>query len=250
MPKQLDLMKLREARIGELLSTAQKKSKDFSTPPLIVIGGYALRAQVPFARYSRDCDFAIPKQPDAWAIDKIPKWFPELSTESKEKKERSGYLRLIQALVAGKNRIKVSLDFMEGEVVDRSEERIQIDDSFVSRSITAPIKVAGEEIEIRVPAYEDYLLLKLLSARPSDVRDIAALIWRNGTPDASSLITRAREIVSNPVHIGTNLGMVIKEVSDPRFIDSWRGTFISEEFSEADNRRVIAALKGMRAAFG
>ena len=250
MPKHLDLMKLREARIGELLRTAQKQSKNFSSPPLIVIGGYALRAHVPFARYSRDCDFAIPKLQDGWTIDKIPKWFPELSTQSKEKKERSGYLRLIQAIAAGKDRIKVSLDFMEGEVVDRSGERIQVDDSLVSRSVAMPIKVAGEEIEIRVPAYEDYLLLKLLSARPSDVRDIAALIWHNGAPAAASLINRMHEIVSSPAHIGKNLDIVVKEVSDPRFVDSWRGTFISEEFSEADNRRVIAALKGMRAAFG
>src|SRR5437867_12054281 len=75
LPRQLDLMKLREARIGELLRVVQKKSKNFNAPLLIVIGGYALRAHVPFARHSRDCDFAVPKPGEAWVIDKIAKWF-------------------------------------------------------------------------------------------------------------------------------------------------------------------------------
>ena len=180
---------------------------------------------------------------------KFAKWFPNLSAESKEKKERHGYLRLMQALAAGKQRVKISLDFMEGAVVDRSGERIEIDESLVSRCVALPIKVAGEEIEIRVPSYEDYLLLKLLSARPSDVRDIAALIWHHGAPSASSLIKRAREVASRPAHIGTNLDIVIKEVSDPRFVDSWRGTLILEAFGEADRKRVVAALKKIINAF-
>ena len=66
----LERPELREARIGELLRTAQRKSKNFSSPPLIVIGGYALRVHVPFARYSRDCDFAIPKRQGGWPCTK------------------------------------------------------------------------------------------------------------------------------------------------------------------------------------
>ena len=60
MPRQIDL-KLREERIGELIEMVGSKSRNFTDPPIIVIGGYALRGHVPFQRYSRDCDFAMPK---------------------------------------------------------------------------------------------------------------------------------------------------------------------------------------------
>ena len=81
-------------------------------------------------RTGRDCDFAVPKPANAWTMDKLAKWFPEMPAESKEKKESNGYLRLIQPISAGKDRVKVSLDFMEGAVVDRSGERIRVDESF------------------------------------------------------------------------------------------------------------------------
>jgi hypothetical protein len=35
-----------------------------------MIGGYALRAFVPFSRSTRDCDFAMTKR-DGWNIDRI-----------------------------------------------------------------------------------------------------------------------------------------------------------------------------------
>jgi len=39
-------------------------------PELIVIGGYALRAFIPFSRFTRDCDFALMKK-DGWNIGDV-----------------------------------------------------------------------------------------------------------------------------------------------------------------------------------
>lgn len=47
MAKQLEFMTVREQRIGELVEYIRRKSGGFRRPPLIVIGGYALRAYVP-----------------------------------------------------------------------------------------------------------------------------------------------------------------------------------------------------------
>ena len=247
MSRQLELMALRERRFGELVERISQKSRKFRSPRIIVIGGYALRAYVPFTRYSRDCDFALSKG-RAWSIDRIAKWLPGLSVEAKQHLGTYGFLRLIQLISAGKLRLKISLDFMEGEVRGRSEEGLRIDRTFVADSLQVMIQIGERPISISVPSYQDYFLLKLFSGRPSDIRDIAALVWKRGTPDDASFFARASETLSRPAALAENLGTVIADVADPRFLDSWRGTFITEEFTEADKRRVAGELKRLQAA--
>jgi hypothetical protein len=115
LPKQLELMTVREKRIGELVERVRQETSDFKKPAMIMIGGYALRVFVPFARYSRDCGFALPHG-KAWSIDKVEKWFPDLRIEAKGKLNSCGYLRLIQFVPSGKSKVKIALDFMEGDV--------------------------------------------------------------------------------------------------------------------------------------
>ncbi|MCD6244224.1 MAG: hypothetical protein J7J65_03185 [Candidatus Korarchaeota archaeon] len=57
MSKAIELMKRREREILKLLKMIAERTSSFSDPKLILIGGYALRAFVPFTRYTRDCDF-------------------------------------------------------------------------------------------------------------------------------------------------------------------------------------------------
>jgi hypothetical protein len=247
LPKQLELMTLREKCIGQLVMRVGKESSGFRKPAMIVIGGYALRAFVPFARYSRDCDFALPHA-KAWNIDTVAKWFPELAVEAHEHLEGFGYLRLIQLVPVGKSMVKVALDFMEGEIRGRGKEGLPIDDKFVSESEEADIGIGGEKITIRVPAYRDYFLLKLLSGRPSDVRDIVVMIWKRGTPDLQSLMHSAEETGVRE-RLPESLNLVVRDVSDSRFVDSWRGTFITQEFGEEDKKRVLADLRQLNNAF-
>ena len=46
-------MRQREERIAELIRAVAEKSHDFANPPMAVIGGYALRAYIPFSYGSR-----------------------------------------------------------------------------------------------------------------------------------------------------------------------------------------------------
>lgn len=126
MPSQLELMALREKRIGELVNRLGDGSNGFSRPPMAVIGGYALRAFVPFARYSRDCDFALLRG-RSWGIDKVRRWLEELKVEAEGKHSSYGFLRLIELLPLGKRRVKIALDFMEGEIRGRGGEAFRID---------------------------------------------------------------------------------------------------------------------------
>jgi hypothetical protein len=241
-------MNAREQRIGKLVERIRKKSRNWNKPSIIVIGGYALRAYVPFSRYSRDCDFALPKGKGR-KIDSVEKWLPELKAEAKEKADSFGYMRLIELVRVGKHKIKIALDFMEGEIRGRSGEAFLIDEKFVSRSTEKTIQIGELSIPVRIPSYQDYFLLKLLSARASDVRDLAVMIWKTGLPESESLIQRAREVVNEPTILRDKLKLILQDISDSRFVDSWRGTFVTREFGERERKKVLKELRQLEKQF-
>jgi len=76
LPKAIELMKRREEEILNSLIFLSEKTKGFTDPELIMIGGYALRAFIPFSRFTRDCDFALIKR-DGWNIDRMKGFLPE-----------------------------------------------------------------------------------------------------------------------------------------------------------------------------
>jgi|GEM_PF-6059869 len=45
------------------------------------------------------------------------------------------------------------------------------------------IPIANKSIKLPVPSYVDYFIMKVVSARASDIRDIASLICENGVPE-------------------------------------------------------------------
>ncbi len=65
MPRAVELMRRREEEILRALKHLSEKTGGFTAPRLLLIGGYALRAFIPFARFTRDCDFALKKE-DGW----------------------------------------------------------------------------------------------------------------------------------------------------------------------------------------
>ena len=117
----------------------------------------------------------------AGTIDQIQKMLAkEMSVEAFEKRDTYGFLRCIKLF---KPNVKISIDFMEGEVRGRTDEQIFcVTDKFLQKAKKVNITIADKTIEMYVPDYTDYLILKLMSARPSDIRDIATLVWKNGIP--------------------------------------------------------------------
>jgi hypothetical protein len=80
-----------------------------------------------------------------------------------------------------------------------------------------------------------------MSARPSDIRDIATLVWKNGIPD--NLNDEAKKKLAHPEIIKKNLKLIQKDISDKRFLDSWKGTFVTTEFTEKTKEEVLKKLK-------
>ena len=239
MVKHSEIMNLREEEISETIEQLSKRTGGFENPKIVLIGGYALRAFTSLSRYTRDCDFVL-KKTDGWNLDKIQRLLPkDLSIEAFEKRDSYGFLRCTKLLKVG---AKISLDFMEGEVRGRTEEQVFfITEKFLQKTMKAKIPIAGKMTEIYVPDYTDYLILKIMSARPSDIRDIATLVWKNGIPD--NLKEEAKNKLCHPEIMKKNLKLIQKDISDRRFLDSWKGTFVTTEFTEKTKEEVLKKLK-------
>lgn len=242
MVKHSEIMNLREEEISKIIERLSKRTDGFENPRIVLIGGYALRAFTSLSRYTRDCDFVL-KKSNGWNLDKIQKLLPkDLSTDVFEKRDSYGFLRCIKVLKLG---VKISLDFMEGEVRGRTEEQIFfITEKFLEKTRKVKISIAEKTDEVYIPDYVDYLILKLMSARPSDTRDIATLIWKNGIPD--NLEEEAKKKLAHPEIVEKNLKLIQKDISDKRFLDSWKGTFVTTEFTEKTKEEVLKKLKKLQ----
>jgi hypothetical protein len=237
-----EFMNLREEEIAKLIEYLSRQTDRFENPRIVMIGGYALRAFTTLSRYTRDCDFVLKKM-DGWNIEKIQKLLPkDLRMEVIEKRSNYGFLRCIKILKANGRNVKIAIDFMEGMVKGRTEKQaFSITEEFLQKTKTAKIPIAKKEVEIHIPDYTDYLILKIISARPSDIRDIAALVWKNSIP--KGLTKRAKKMLTHPEILETNLKLIIQDISNKNFLDSWRGTFITTEFTEKIKEEVLKELK-------
>lgn len=241
MPNVAETMRKREEEILNTILLLSERTRDFSEPELIVIGGYALRAFIPLSRFTRDCDFALRKG-NGWEIDKF-KALEGYSVEKEEKHESYGFLRCIKLLEHDKAKVKVSMDFMEGEIRGRTEEEvILIDEAMIKKRRFATIPIAEKPVKIPVPEYVDYFIMKVVSGRASDIRDIASLVHENGIPP--SLEERTKEILTHPRVFRAKIEeKILPEMKRPTFINSWRGIFGTIRYSDTDKIAAIGLLK-------
>jgi len=243
LPKARDLMKRREEEISNSVAFLSERTKGFTDPELMMIGGYALRAFIPFSRFTRDCDFALMKR-DGWNVDRIKEILPEgYLVEEEQKRNSYGFLRCIKFVKHDKARVKVSMDFMEGEIRGREKkEIIKIDDVMIKNRVFATIPIANKPIKLPFPRYLDYFIMKVVSARASDIRDIASLICENGIPE--NLNERVKQILPYPEIFSIKLKeRIIPEIKRKTFLDSWRGIFGTTKYNEEDRRKVITELE-------
>jgi len=100
-------------------------------------------------------------------------------------------MRCIKLAQHNRAKVKVSLDFMEGEIRGRkAEDMILIDKTMIENSRFVSISIADENISIAVSSYLDYFIVKVLSSRASDIRDIASLIQENSVPKLTDRVNQ------------------------------------------------------------
>lgn len=212
---------------------------------MILIGRYALRAFIKFSRFTRDCDFIVEKE-NGWNLDKLKEGLPEgYSVEDEKKLGNCGFMRRVKLVQHNKAKVKVSIDFMEGEIRGRiAEERVLIDKTMFKNSKPTSITITDENVSIAVPSYVDYFIMKVVSSRASDMRDLASLIHENGIP--LGLKERINQILPYPQIFKEKIEeIIIPEIRKATFLDSWRGIFATTQYSEKDKEEVIEQLEKM-----
>ena len=187
---------------------------------------------------------SLSKKENGWNIDRLKEGLPEgYSVEEEKKLGSCGFMKCVKLIQHDKAKIKVSIDFMEGEIRGRqAEEIILIDKAMIENSKLASITIVDETISIAVPSYMDYFIMKVVSSRASDIRDIASLIHENGIP--SGLRDRINQILPYPQVFKEKVeGRLIPEIKKLTFLDSWRGIFATTSYSEEDKEKVIEQLE-------
>lgn len=227
-------MRAREEEIGKLVLLLSEKSHAFTRPKLALIGGYALRAHLPFARYSRDCDFVLKE-----GLGTVDKWRPK-GIELETMQEDGRFMRWSKPFGEGKRKAHLGLDFMAGEVTNRQGGSFKIDETFLKRAKETTLQTGDEECKVYAASYPDLFVLKVVSGRPSDVRDLAALVWKNGVPD----VKESLKSLNDGKFFHDNLKeKIIPEMEHEFFLNSWRGMFVGQDFGEKEIKNVVGALR-------
>ena len=162
------MLQLREKEIFETL----KKIEKFN---FVIIGGYAVNAYT-LPRFSVDCDIVVKNTSELKEIEETLINFGYVKEESnKDKTSYYGdFLRLERDL--GDN-IKVSIDILIKEVLDRqTNATFSADWVFDNSEIrTLRGKTITEELKLRIISLDALFVLKFVSCRLTDIRDIFML---------------------------------------------------------------------------
>lgn len=163
------MLQLREKEIFETL----KKIEKFN---FVIIGGYAVNAYT-LPRFSVDCDIVVKDKEELKKIEETLVSFGYVKEENnKDKTSYYGdFLRLEKDL--GEN-IKVSMDILIKEVLDRQTNTTFSAEWIFDNSEVRILrgKTIIEELKLRIINLDALFILKFVSCRLTDIRDIFMLV--------------------------------------------------------------------------
>lgn len=162
------MLHLREKEIFETL----KKMSKFN---FVIIGGYAVNAYT-LPRFSVDCDIVVKDKNELKEIEEVLIDFGYVKDENNKNKTSyyGDFLRLEKDL--GEN-IKVSIDILIKEVLDRQTNATFSADWVFNNSEIRTLrgKTITEELNLRIISLDALFVLKFVSCRLTDIRDIFML---------------------------------------------------------------------------
>lgn len=156
----------REKQFFALLKEAKDKV-DF-----VVIGGYAINAYA-LPRFSVDCDVVVKNKKD---LGKFQVFLEKNSFKMRSKGPTEDYSGTYLSMVS-KNPPKLSFDILAGSVEDRLTKTIFFAEEIFLHSSKRTIFGKGSPIkmETRVVDAEFLFLMKAITARTTDIRDVFML---------------------------------------------------------------------------
>ncbi len=227
----LYLLEVREKAIFETL----KALKDCN---FIVIGGYAINVYTQ-PRFSVDCDIVIKHNEESKVRKILEDMGYNKENESKIKTQYHGeFIRYEKNI---ENNFKVSIDLLIDKVVDRQTNAILEADWIFNNSAAKILKgkTIQEKITAKIPSVECLIVMKLLSCRNTDVRDIFMML-----PKAKNLKLIMRE-VSVRTNFDKRFVKLKEKVMTKDFKNNLQGVFgfVPEKIFDKHKQLVIALGK-------
>lgn len=208
-----DLFSLREKEIFHAI--AELKDCDF-----VIIGGYAVNAYA-LPRFSVDCDIVIKDEVELERIEKIllsQGYSKECSAA--DCSYSGSFFRFEKYL--GDN-IAVSIDVLIRAVTDRMTGAIFSADWVFENSKMRVLKgkTMVSEIKARIINIDALLVMKIVSCRPTDIRDVFMML-----PNANDTKWIQAEIGLR-YRFQDRIEKIIEKVSSPQFRDGLAGVYSS-----------------------
>ena len=227
----MEKLQLREKEIFETLKKIKKSN-------FVVIGGYAVNAYT-LPRFSVDCDIVIKNRKELEEIEEalIELGYQREKSASVEVPYKGNFERYEKELG---NNFKVSMDILIGEVLDRETKVKFFADWVFENSALRNLqgKTISEQLKLRIVNADALFTMKLISCRPTDIRDIFLLI--SSVKDKKWV----KKEVSEKYDLKKRLTKALDKIGSKQFKDELQGVFgmVDDKIFER-NRKLISELK-------
>lgn len=206
----MDNLQLREEEVFKTLKALKKHS-------FVVIGGYAVNSYA-LPRFSVDCDIVIEDKAKLKEFEKI---FLELGykkIDATKNKYHESFARYEKSL---QHQFKVSFDVLIGKVFDR-QTKVSIPASWIfenSEIMALKGKTITEELKLRVIKADALFVMKMISCRSTDIRDLFML-----SLSIKDKVWIKRE-VSSRYDFSNRFNKIKAKVTSKQFRDSLQGVY-------------------------
>jgi len=226
------MLQLREKEIFETL----KRMNKFN---FVIIGGYAVNAYA-LPRFSVDCDIVVKDEGELKEIEKALVNFGYIKEESNKDKTPyyGNFLRFEKDM--GDN-IRVSIDILIREILDRQTNASFSADWAFSNSKIMELKgkTITEKLKLRIINLDALFVLKFVSCRLTDIRDIFML--------APNIKNRrwAKEEISKKYDFNKLFLKIREKITSRQFRDSLQGVYgiVDDRVFEKHKKAVLGLEK-------
>ncbi len=206
-----DLLSLREEEI--FLALKELKDCDFA-----IIGGYAVNAYA-LPRFSADCDLVVKEDKELGKIVKI------LIKRGYKKKELTAEAQYSGAFLRYEKRLEnnfaVSMDILIHAVTDRMTGTAFSAEWIFENSGKKVLKgkTIAEELKLRIIDIDALLVMKIISCRPTDIRDVFMIIQNAKDKEWIKSDITARYDLKD------RISKIIEKVTSKQFKDGLSGVY-------------------------
>ncbi len=204
------MLQVREKEIFETLKNIRKFK-------FVVIGGYAVNAYA-LPRFSVDCDIIIREINE---LDKIKNVLLKLGYV-KENIDKNSYYNNCERYEKNlENNFKVSIDILIKDILDRQTGVVFSADWVFDNSEIRILKgkTITEELKLRIINIDALFVMKMISCRSTDIRDIFML-----SPNLKNKDWIKKEI-SDRYDFDNRLSKIKEKISSKQFKDGLQGIY-------------------------